>query len=141
MAPDDFANSVAGGGAPLKARRRRPAGRCSARCSEAGDHDLFQVSLQAGVTYTISEIGQAGGGGGTLGDPFLQPLRDAGGNVLAQNDDIVAGSDPDSKIVFAASASGTYYIDAGSFVDGYAGSYRSDVSQTGADPGRADRAG
>jgi Ca2+-binding RTX toxin-like protein len=126
-APDDFANSltdtthafghIAIGGAATGALQ------------QAGDHDWFAVQLQAGVTYAVTETGHTGGGG-TLADPFLQ-LHDSTGAVVATNDDIVDGSDPDSKIVFTATQSGTYYVDAGAFVDGYAGSYTVGVTQTG----------
>jgi Ca2+-binding RTX toxin-like protein len=85
------------------------------------------VQLQAGDTYTINLTG-ATGGGGTLADPYLR-LHDAAGNLVATNDDIVDGSDPDSRVAFTASTSGTYYVEAGSFVDGYAGTYTVSVSQ------------
>jgi Ca2+-binding RTX toxin-like protein len=98
----------------------------------AGDRDWFAVTLQAGATYTISETGQHGSGG-TLGDPYLY-LHDASGAVIAQDDDIVSGSNPDSQIVFTPTVGGTYYVEAGAFVDGYAGSYTLKVAQTAGAP-------
>ena len=123
-APDEFASSLADTSHPFG--QLTVGGSATGVLRQAGDHDWFAVQLQAGGTYTIKETGQAGGGG-TLADPFLR-LHDAAGNVIASNDDIVDGSNPDSRLVFTATAGGTYYVDAGSFVDGYAGSYTVSVS-------------
>lgn len=119
-APDEFASRLNDTAHPFG--QLAPGGAASGVLQQAGDHDWFAVQLQAGGTYTISETGQHGGGG-TLADPFLT-LRDAFGNVVASNDDITDGSNPDSRLVFTTAASGTFYVDAGAFVDGYTGSYR-----------------
>jgi len=129
-APDDFASSFTDMSAPFGSVGVGAA--ASGVLQQAGDRDWFAVTFQAGVTYAIGETGQKGGGG-TLGDPFLR-LHDAQGNLLAQNDDIVDGSNPDSRIMFTATTSGTYFVEAGGFADGYAGSYRIDVTQTGGAP-------
>ena len=125
-APDDFASSVSDitpfGHVTLN-------GSATGALQQAGDHDFFVVSLQQGVTYTINLVGHFGGGG-TLADPFLR-LHDSTGLSIVSNDDIVDGSQPDSRIVFTAPSSGTYYIDAGAFADGYAGSYTVEFSQAG----------
>ncbi|THD58620.1 NF038122 family metalloprotease [Phenylobacterium sp.] len=126
-APDDYASSLTDTSAPMG--HLAIGGSISAALQEAGDHDWFAVQLQAGDTYTINEIG-ATGHGGTLADPFLE-LHDASGNVVASNDDITDGTDPDSRIVYTATQSSTYYVDAGAFVDGYAGSYTVSIAQTG----------
>ena len=128
--PDDFASSVTDATHPFG--QIAVGGSATGTLQFAGDRDFFALQLQAGATYTISETGHTGGGG-TLGDPFLR-LHDAFGNVLASNDDIVAGSNPDSQLVFVAATSGTFYVDAGSFVDGYAGTYRVSVNQTAGAP-------
>jgi Ca2+-binding RTX toxin-like protein len=125
-APDDFASSRGDVSHPFG--QLTPGGSATGVLQQAGDHDWFAVQLQAGGTYTITETGQRGGGG-TLADPFLQ-LHDAAGNVVASNDDIVDGSNPDSRLVFATSTGGTFYVDAGGFVDGFTGSYRVAVSQS-----------
>jgi hypothetical protein len=65
-----------------------------------------------------------------LGDPYLR-LLDSSGAELASNDDIVSGANPDSRISFTAPATGTYFVDAAAFADGYAGSYRLTLTQTG----------
>jgi len=125
-APDEFASSLSDGAHPLGVVN--VGGTATGVLQQAGDHDLFAVSLQAGATYTITLSGHASGAG-TLADPYLQ-LRDGAGNLLAFNDDIVDGSNSDSSITFTAPTGGTYYVDAGAFVDGYAGSYRVGVTQT-----------
>jgi Ca2+-binding RTX toxin-like protein len=129
-APDDFASSLTDVAAPLG--QLAVSANVSGVLQQAGDRDWFRVSLQAGATYTITETGQHGGGG-TLGDPYLR-LHDATGAVVAQDDDIVSGTNPDSQIVFTAPTSGTYYVEAGAFVDGYAGSYTLSMTQTGGSP-------
>ena len=125
-APDEFASSLSGSSLPFG--QIAVGASAAGVLQQAGDHDWFKVILQAGVTYTISEIGQHGRGG-TLGDPYLA-LRDAAGNIVATNDDILPGSNPDSQIGFTATSTGTYFVDAGAFADGYAGSYRVDLAQT-----------
>jgi hypothetical protein len=125
-APDEFASSRADTSHPFG--QLAPGGSATGALQLAGDHDWFAVQLLPGGTYTITETGQHGGGG-TLGDPFLQ-LHDAAGNLVASNDDITDGSNPDSRIVFSTATGGTFYVDAGAFVDGYAGSYRVSVSQS-----------
>ncbi|MFL5294945.1 MAG: NF038122 family metalloprotease [Phenylobacterium sp.] len=123
-APDEFASDVTGSGLPFG--QLLAGGSASGVLQRAGDRDVFQVSFQAGGSYTISEIGHFGGGG-TLGDAYLR-LYDASGNLVAENDDITSGRNPDARIVFTATTGGTYYVSAGSFLDGFAGSYRLDLS-------------
>jgi hypothetical protein len=64
--------------------------------------------------------------GGTLADPILR-LHDATGAEIAQNDNAVAG-EADAQLSFTASASGTYYAEAGSAKDVGTGSYRLGLS-------------
>jgi Ca2+-binding RTX toxin-like protein len=123
-APDEFANSLTdanhGMGQVLAG------GSSTGTLQAAGDRDWFRVQLQAGLSYTIKLTGQHAGGG-TLADPFLR-LHDASGAVVASNDDIVDGTNPDSQVTFVATATGTFYVEAGAYVDGYAGSYTVAVS-------------
>ncbi|MDB5494450.1 MAG: Ca2+-binding protein toxin, partial [Phenylobacterium sp.] len=93
-AADEFASSLTDASHPFG--QLTPGGSATGALQSAGDRDWFQVRLQAGLSYTINLTGHAGGGG-SLADPFLR-LHDAGGAVLASNDDIVDGSNPDSKI-------------------------------------------
>jgi Ca2+-binding RTX toxin-like protein len=131
-APDDYADAKADDASVLVPDGHLAAGgpALSGALQRPGDHDWFAVPLQAGVTYTITETGWKGGGG-TLADPFLRLWDTDGLKLLASNDDIVAGDDPDSRIVFAPGVSGTYYVDAGAFVDGYLGSYTVQVEAGG----------
>ena len=130
-APDEFASSLTDTALPFGALT--PGGSMGGVLQTAGDRDWFQVSLQSGATYTFTELGHKAGAG-TLADPYLR-LHDGSGVVLASNDDIVDGTNPDSQIVFTPTASGTYYVEAGAFVDGYAGSYRLTMSQSGGSTG------
>ncbi|HEV2532473.1 NF038122 family metalloprotease [Phenylobacterium sp.] len=123
-AADDFANSLTDPNAPIGLIA--PGGTISGTLQQAGDRDWFRVNLQAGTSYTIKETGHLGGGG-TLADPFLR-LHDAAGGLVASNDDIVDGANPDSLIAFTAPTTGTYFIEAGAYVDGYQGSYTVSVS-------------
>ncbi|MEB3193571.1 MAG: pre-peptidase C-terminal domain-containing protein [Cyanobacteriota bacterium] len=77
-----------------------------------GDQDWFRLSLTAGRTYRFNLDGT------TLTDPTLA-LLNASGNQLAFNDDF---SGRNSQITFTATASGTYFLDAGSYNSG-TGSY------------------
>jgi Ca2+-binding RTX toxin-like protein len=129
-APDDFASSLSDTGAPMGAISA--GGSVTGALQQAGDRDWFAITLQAGASYTFTETGQHGSGG-SLGDPYLR-LHDAGGATLVENDDIVSGTNPDSQFAFTAPSTGTYYVEAGAFVDGYAGSYTLKVTQTGGSP-------
>lgn len=73
------------------------------------DHDWFRITLTAGQQITISMFGS---GANPLEDTYLN-IRNASGSILAYDDD--AGGTRNSKIVFTATTSGTYYIDAGAW--------------------------
>lgn len=85
-----------------------------------GDHDWFKLELTAGqeVVITLNGI--------TLEDPYLR-IRDASGNVIFENDDIVSGEIRDSKLGFVAPTTGTYYIDVGAWNEDYTGDYQLQV--------------
>ncbi len=117
--PNEFASSLTDTSAPFG--QLASSGSATGTLEAAGDRQWFRVVLIGGTSYTIGETGFTGGGG-TLADPYLR-LHDASGNLLASNDDIVDGTDPDSRIVFVAPSTGTYYVEAGSFLDGYAGTF------------------
>ncbi|MGB3739139.1 MAG: DVUA0089 family protein, partial [Pontixanthobacter sp.] len=85
--------------------------------SVAGDRDWYAVTLTAGETYNFT----TGATGGSNDFDTTLTLRDASGNVLAFNDD---NAGTYSGVRFTASASGTYYVDVGSYVDSEAGDYR-----------------
>src|SRR5205085_3213721 len=62
-------------------------------------------------------------GSGTLDDPYLR-VHDGNGALVGENDDIQAGVNRDSRLTYVPNASGTFYIEAGAFNDGSAGTYR-----------------
>jgi hypothetical protein len=74
-----------------------------------GDHDWYRISLTAGQQITIS---LSGSGTNPLEDPYLN-LRNSAGTILTYNDD--SGGTRNAKIVFTATTTGTYYIDAGAW--------------------------
>lgn len=89
-----------------------------------GDHDWFQVDLQAGKTYTFAMAGTR------TSDPHntytdaantYLSLRDGSGKQLAADDD--SGPGYNSTITFTAKTSGTYFLDAGFIRDFNTGQY------------------
>ena len=133
-AADDFANTLSNSSSPIGAVA--VGGSAAGTLQQAGDRDWFAVQLQAGGTYVLNMNGHPSGLG-TVGDAYLR-LRDASGALLASNDDIIDGHEPDSRILFTASTTGTYYLEAGGFLDGYAGTYRLSVLQAGVTAGAGD---
>jgi serralysin len=51
-------------------------------------------------------------------------LHNGAGTIVAENDDMVIGSNRDSLLVFTPTSSGNYYINVGGYGDEYAGSYQ-----------------
>ena len=96
-------------------------GTVSGTLETVGDHDWFRIQLTAGQSITITLNGT------TLQDPYLRLLTSTGA-VLQENDDISSGVNRDSRISFTATTTGTYYIDAGAWQDGYAGTYQLQVT-------------
>ena len=76
----------------------------------AGDHDWYRISLTQGQQVTISLSGTPGPGG--VSDTYLN-LRSSTGAIITFNDD--SGGTLNSRIVFTAPTTGTYYIDAGAW--------------------------
>jgi serralysin len=121
---DDFADSLSDNTAPIGQLTVNVAG--TGRLETTAARDWFSVQLTAGVSYTISLRGQQAGGG-TLEDPYLR-LYGSGGIFIAQNDDIVLGTNRDSELTYIATTTGTYYISAAAFDDDYTGTYTIDVA-------------
>ena len=78
------------------------------------DRDWFEITLEDAQIYQFDLIGNS------LDDPQLN-LRDQFGALISSNDDI--GSELNSRITYTPSASGIYFLDAGSYEDLYTGSY------------------
>jgi hypothetical protein len=89
----------------------------SAFVGVAGDHDWFRTTLSAGTTYIFT---QNGSGATPLGDPFLR-VRNSAGTQVAFDDD--SGGNRNSRISFTPTSTGTYFLDAGAFVDAGTGGY------------------
>ncbi|CAG0981070.1 Serralysin [Rhizobiaceae bacterium] len=79
------------------------------------DEDWIAIDLVAGQTYDFRLLGQ---GRTFLSDPFLR-IRDSAGASLNSNDDgFTSGSNThelDSRLVFTATYTGTYYLEADAF--------------------------
>ena len=111
-----------------------------------GDVDWIKVTLVAGQSYRITLAGE---GATAVSDTYLQVFAPgstsrASGTVVARNDDVAAGAgDYSSALVFTATQSGTYYIDAGSYRDRYSGNYlvsvNTSVEPTNATPWTMDQ--
>jgi len=90
-------------------------GSTSAGLDFAGDRDWFKISLRQGYTYQFDCTES------NLVDPYLY-LRDSQGNSLIYDDD--GGSDgDDSRIIYTANSTGTYYLDVGDYGDNDIGQY------------------
>lgn len=95
----------------------------------ASDRDAVAITLSAGQSITIALEGNTDNGT-ALADPYLR-LRDSDGNVIFENDDAYGAS---SMISFEAPTSGTYYIQAGSYLDAFSGDYTLSVRDLPAAP-------
>ena len=102
-----------------------------------GDQDWFAVELVAGRTYTIDLRGN-GTGDGTLGDPYLHGIHDGEGNLISGTTSDNEGAGDNSRVIFTAADTGTYYIAAGAYSG--QGTYEVAVTDTSlaADGGRED---
>ena len=76
--------------------------------STSGDNDLFRVELEAGKEYQFDLEGAATTRG-TLSDPYLG-LYDGSVSLIATNDDIDSNTNPNSQIVYTATATGAHYL-------------------------------
>lgn len=98
----------------------------------AGDQDWFRIDLTDGDAIQIDLFGldhDSGNGLGELIDPYVR-IYDASGSFLAGNDDIDLGQILDSRLVFQASNTGTYFIEVDSYASNYTGDYRLAVAAT-----------
>ena len=84
-----------------------------------GDRDWYRITLTAGQTYTFTTSGT---GSGDIEDSYLR-LHNAAGTQIAFNDDIGAGN-YFSRIVYTATATGTYFVNVGAYNDAEAGNFR-----------------
>ena len=92
------------------------------------DRDWFAVQLVAGKTYQFDLEGSATGAG-TLRDPCLRGIHDSNGNLIGATYDDDSGTSWNSRVTFAPTESGTYYVSASSFGN-VAGTYALSVRET-----------
>ncbi len=78
------------------------------------DHDWFAVELETGREYRIDLRGSPTGDG-TLSDPYLHGIHDAGGNLIPRTTNDDGGYDYNSRKTFTATETGTHYIAAGAY--------------------------
>ncbi len=97
-------------------------GSLTSELDSAGDRDWIAVTLQAGRTYSIS---LSGTGANAVSDTYLR-LMNAAGIQVAFDDDGGAGTN--SLLVFTATTTGTYYINAGAYDDALTGEYTVEVN-------------
>jgi Ca2+-binding RTX toxin-like protein len=118
---DDYADHINDTTAPFG--QVAVGGSSTGNLETVGDRDWFRVTLAAGITYTFDLRG-ASSNSGTLSDSYLY-LYNSAGTLVTFNDD--SGSSQESQIVYAAAASGTYYLGAASYNDAGSGTYRLSV--------------
>ena len=94
----------------------------------SGDRDWYAVTLVAGRRYSFSA--NAVPNSNTTIDSYLR-LYNSAGTLLLEDDD--GGPGAYSEIHFTATASGTFYISAGTYNDNDIGTYRLRVNDTGLD--------
>jgi hypothetical protein len=110
--PDDPAS------ADIRTRGRIRLGQTvNSQLDYAGDRDWYRIRLNAGETYrfALNSDGEA-----PLDDPLLR-LYDARGTEVAMDDD--GGGNLNSLLEYAATSTGTYYVEAAGFNQGATGSY------------------
>ncbi|MDE0459451.1 MAG: hypothetical protein OXI15_19335, partial [Chromatiales bacterium] len=108
MPQDDYAASVSTTGTVAVG------GSATGGIDKPGDHDWFAVELEAGTTYVIFAKG-ADTGDGTLPDPKLAGVYDAGGDLAGGvfHDDSLGTRNSFGSIVVATT--GTYYVSVGAY--------------------------
>ena len=97
-------------------------GTLSSSIGTPGDVDWVKVTLSAGLSYNIAELGSATGNG-TLVDPQILGVYNAQGQALANSSDDDGGTGANAQVTVTAPTSGSYYIAAGGHGDG-TGSYQ-----------------
>lgn len=90
------------------------------------DIDRYSISLTSGVKYRVSMMG-ADSNNGTLSDPYINGIRNAGGTLQTGTVQDAGGVGKDVEFAFTPTATGTYYIDADSNV-AVVGTYKFMVS-------------
>ncbi len=89
-------------------------GSATGNIESVGDADWFLVELEADTRYQFDVEG-APTVRGTVSDPTINAVRDAGGNTITgtQNDDSGVGNN--ARTIFTATASGAHYVVAAAY--------------------------
>ena len=87
-------------------------GSATGEIDSAGDSDWFAVELAAETTNRFDLEGSPTGGG-TLSDPYLNGIHDSDGNLIAGTTDDDSGTGNNARESFTQTASGTWYVSAG----------------------------
>ena len=111
-------------------------GSATGEIEDRGDVDWFAVTLEAGKFYRIDLEGSHTGAG-TLPDPYLRGIYNAGGTLLSGTTNDDGGTWVNSRVDFRAPADGTYYVAAGAYLF-HEGTYRLSVADITAPPPRSD---
>lgn len=88
----------------------------SGTISSGSDKDWVRVYLSPGQWMEVTQVGS-----GSL-DAFLT-VYDADGNPVTTDDAISPGNLNDASVIFGGGAGGTYYVEAGAYLNGSSGSY------------------
>ena len=118
--PDDFAAAMNSSAAALTLGTVQ-----AGNIGIPGDHDVFQMNLEAGKVYQLG-VGGLSGHAGTLTDPYLR-VFDSAGHLLDFDNN--GGLGNDAQMYFAPTSTGTYYVEASSNNDRAMGSYSVTVAQ------------
>ena len=93
-----------------------------------GDQDWFAVELEAGKTYRFDLKGLHSGDG-TLYDPYLHGIYDAGGERFPNTTADQGGVSHNSLVHFTPDEDGTYYVEAGGVHRHHVGTYTLGVTE------------
>ncbi len=105
---DDFASTTATTGSVTVG------GSATGEIDFASDQDWFAVTLEAGTTYRMDLMGSRSDDG-TLRDPYLRGIHNAGGELISGTLANDGGWMTNSRVTFTAPEDGTYYVAAGSY--------------------------
>lgn len=117
---DDYASTIYTVGAVLAG------GWSNGNIEASGDQDWFRVNMIAGHTYRIDLEGSPTSKG-TLSDPYLRGIYNSSGTLIANTTNDDNGTNYNSRVQYAAGASGVYFVSAGA-VSSNTGSYRLTVT-------------
>ena len=87
-------------------------GRVDGDINYRSDRDWFAVTLESGIEYQIDILGWPTRDGSLL-DPYLAGIYDSSGTVVANTANDNGGYERNSRLIYSATNSGTYFLGAG----------------------------